>query len=421
MFLVRAPNPEMGFRAGALLGLLSYFWVFLGFIGGFALIPVFVWVLASLSCGMVSYLTVASFPLVSPYLAPFLFPLLLTAINILLSFGPWGIWNQQSISLSTWSLVSPLAGVFGVHGYSFTIALIAVLLAMGVYGSIPLRAFLPSLGWIFLIFTLGSINEITARETGKSIKVATVSLASTGENSWETALKEYAQEIKLLAEKGARIIVIPEGSFYVNSGGKNTFLEAFRAIARQLGVVLVAGYIDEEEKSNKAGVFTSEGEIYEYRKRYPVFLAETSKRGKSPPLVVETPYGKLGVIICHDDAFPRFVRRAKLAGAELLAVPSFDWYQVHRQHSGISLYTSALFGLPVIRATGQGISQVVTAGGKILVRANDFEEKPALTLVDLPLSSYPTLYSFLGESVSYALLLGALGVVFWWAGCTWFS
>ena len=139
LLLARAPGPEASFRVGLMLGLLSYFWVFLGFIGWFALIPLFVWLLASLSFGVVSYLTVASFPLVSPYLTPFLFPLLLTSLNIILSFGPWGIWNQQSIALSTWGFASPLAGVFGVHVYGFTIALMAGLLAMGISESIPLK------------------------------------------------------------------------------------------------------------------------------------------------------------------------------------------------------------------------------------------------------------------------------------------
>ncbi|MFN4182072.1 MAG: nitrilase-related carbon-nitrogen hydrolase [bacterium] len=403
------------------MGLLSYFWVFLGFIGGFALIPLFVWILASLAFGVVSYLTLASMPLVPPYLAPFLFPLYLTTVDIILSFGPWGIWNLQSISLSQWKFAIPLAGVFGVHGYTFTVAVIAGWIAQAITDRISFKASIPTIGWIIFAVLLAGLNQITVGRSGKTIRVGTVSHPGAETNTLERSIEAYASEIKHLAERGAQVVVIPEGSFWVRGEEKGVFMTAMEQIARQFGVVLVAGFIDEEENFNKAGVFAPDGNVAFYSKRYPVFLAEPVKRGTGPPLVVDTPVGKLGVIICHDDVYPRFVRRAKLLGAELLAIPSLDWYQVHRQHRGISLYASLLFALPVIRATGQGISQVVSAEGEVLGEGNDFEEKPARTLVDLPLSTGATLYTFLGDIFSYALLFGAFLLLLWWVRCTLFS
>lgn len=46
--------------------------------------------------------------------------------------------------------------------------------------------------------------------------------------------------------------------------------------------------------------------------------------GDDPPAVVDTPHGRIGVMVCYDLDFPEWVRVAALAGAELLCVPT-NW------------------------------------------------------------------------------------------------
>jgi predicted amidohydrolase len=47
------------------------------------------------------------------------------------------------------------------------------------------------------------------------------------------------------------------------------------------------------------------------------------------PPVVETPFGRIGVLICYDLEFPELTRAAALRGADLLVVPT-NWPRVYR-------------------------------------------------------------------------------------------
>ena len=46
--------------------------------------------------------------------------------------------------------------------------------------------------------------------------------------------------------------------------------------------------------------------------------------GDAPPAVLDTPHGRIGVMVCYDLEFPEWVRAARSRGAELLCVPT-NW------------------------------------------------------------------------------------------------
>jgi predicted amidohydrolase len=46
--------------------------------------------------------------------------------------------------------------------------------------------------------------------------------------------------------------------------------------------------------------------------------------GSDQPLIVDTPIGRLATMICYDVEFPEWVRKAALAGAQILAIPT-NW------------------------------------------------------------------------------------------------
>ncbi len=420
-FLYETSSPRSAFLGGLLVGALGFFWLFLGFIGGYPMIPILSWILAALAWGGISYLFVSSIPIFPAYAHPFLFALFLVFIDILISFGPWGIWNVHSVSFSGLSVGAQMVSLFGVHFYTFTVALNASLLSGLLTRRLSFVPTLPAIIWVILMFTLPFLLRNSSGSEGKSVNAAGVSIPSARGEGFIDLVERYGREVKTLAEQGAQIVVIPEGTFYVEAEEKPIFVQAFSSLAQQYKIVVIAGMIDLEENTNEAVLFSPDSMVFYYQKRYPVFLAEPVRRGKNDPLVADTPNGRIGVIICHDDAFPRFVRKAKLQRAEILAVPSFDWYAVHRQHSGISRYTSIFFSMPVIRATGQGISQIVDERGKIMAQSSDFENDPSTVLARVRLSSHSTIYSRIGDAGAYGLLFVGLLAILWWMRCTWFS
>lgn len=95
--------------------------------------------------------------------------------------------------------------------------------------------------------------------------------------------------------------------------------------------VVVGGFAelgDEGVVYNSAAVVDPSGVRAIYRK---VHLWDHEKEvftpGDAAPPVVDTPHGRIGVMICFDLEFPEWTRLAGLAGADLLAVPT-NWPMV---------------------------------------------------------------------------------------------
>jgi predicted amidohydrolase len=146
--------------------------------------------------------------------------------------------------------------------------------------------------------------------------------------------------IRTAAAQGARVIVLPElaQSGYVFNDAQEarsvaqtadgTALTAWAALAHELGVVVVAGFCElaqSGELHNSAALIDASGVRAVYRKAH---LWDREKEiftpGSAPPPVVNTAYGRIGMVICYDLEFPEWTRLAALQGAELLCVPT-NW------------------------------------------------------------------------------------------------
>ena len=142
------------------------------------------------------------------------------------------------------------------------------------------------------------------------------------------------------AAAGARIVVLPEltASGYVfadaeearslgePADGPTVSGWAERAAAHDL--VVVGGFAElggDGHLYNSAAIVDASGPCGVYRK---VHLwdreSEVFTPGAAPPLVLDTPHGRIGTMVCYDLEFPEWVRAAALGGAELLAVPT-NW------------------------------------------------------------------------------------------------
>jgi 5-aminopentanamidase len=92
--------------------------------------------------------------------------------------------------------------------------------------------------------------------------------------------------------------------------------------------VVVGGFCEEGEDGhlyNSCAVVTGGSVASVYRKAH---LWDREKLvfepGNEKPPIVDTPLGKIGVLICYDLEFPEMTRMLALGGAELIAVPT-NW------------------------------------------------------------------------------------------------
>jgi predicted amidohydrolase len=107
---------------------------------------------------------------------------------------------------------------------------------------------------------------------------------------------------------------IPQGEYF----GK------LRRLAKELNIFLIAGMLeaDGEQRFNTAVLISPRGELVgKYHKQRLEHEAVRNTPGKESS-VFETPYGRLGVMICADRRFPDVVQGFCDRGADFLICPS---------------------------------------------------------------------------------------------------
>ena len=177
------------------------------------------------------------------------------------------------------------------------------------------------------------------QSNGQSVRVAACQLSlSVGETGRNRAAARDA--ISIAAGQGARVVVLPElaTSGYVFSGAAEArslaepadgpTIGEWQRLAARHALVIVGGFCElgtSGKLLNSAAIIDGGGTRAIYRKAH-LWDAEQDvfTPGDHEPPVVDTAYGRIGVMVCYDAEFPEWVRKPALAGADLLAVPT-NW------------------------------------------------------------------------------------------------
>lgn len=236
----------------------------------------------------------------------------------------------------------------------------------------------------------------SAETEADTFDIAVVQTASrTG--MWQQNIDDVAEHVRALAAGGSRIIVLPElfatgydltldmGSIAESIPGPTS--TALSALAVSTGTVLVTAIVERNldgSFSDSSLVVGPDGSTASGRKRFlwdkenTVFTA-----GPESGLVVSTPFGNVGVVICYEAGFPETVRDLVQRGADVIAVPSaFGHVRLHVWE--LLTRSRALENGAVVAAaglTGQtgdgprfaGHSVIVDPQGRIIVEMGEGE------------------------------------------------
>lgn len=210
------------------------------------------------------------------------------------------------------------------------------------------------------------------------MKVAALQMASGPQVA--ANLNEAARLIGKAAVAGARLVVLPENFAIMAMGdadrlaaaeseGHGPIQEFLAAQARKHAVWLVGGTIPIRAKDAKRVraaclLFNDQGErVARYDKIHmfdvrldngEVYNESTSIEPGNSPVVVATPFGKLGLAVCYDLRFPELFRRMLDEGAELFAVPSAFTMRTGRAHWEVLVRARAVENLVYLVAAAQG-------------------------------------------------------------------
>ncbi|NNJ09057.1 carbon-nitrogen hydrolase [Chloroflexales bacterium ZM16-3] len=169
--------------------------------------------------------------------------------------------------------------------------------------------------------------------------------------------------VRAAAAQGAQIICLPElfrsryfcqSEDYVNFSlaepvpGPST--AAFSALARELGVVIIASLFEKRAEGlyhNTAAVIDADGSyLGKYRKMHipddPLFYEKFYfTPGDLGFKVFQTKFARVGVLICWDQWYPEAARLTALRGADLLFYPTaIGWHPAEKAEYGEAQHQS---------------------------------------------------------------------------------
>jgi deaminated glutathione amidase len=210
-------------------------------------------------------------------------------------------------------------------------------------------------------------------------KVAAIQMASSP--SVSANLLEAEKLVGEAAAAGARLVVLPENFAFMGRRDGELLehrepdgegrLQAFLAqLAARHGIWLVGGTIPLEagqpEKVRAAClVFNDQGQRvarYDKMHLFDVSVPDSDERyaesetieAGSEAVVVETPFGRLGLAICYDLRFPELFRQLSARGAEVLALPAAFTAITGRAHWEPLVRARAIENLCYVVAAAQG-------------------------------------------------------------------
>lgn len=226
--------------------------------------------------------------------------------------------------------------------------------------------------------------------------------------------------IREAAARGAQLVSLPEVVNLVDMRKGRSSQEArfeeedpclalYRKLARELGIWIHAGSLvvkleDDDRMANRAFMIDDQGEIrarYDKIHMFDVDLegGESYRESKlfrpgDKAVLVDTPWGKIGLTICYDVRFPHLHRQLAEAGARILLNPAAFTRKTGKAHWHTLLTARAIETTCFVAAAAQcgdhddgretfGHSLVVSPWGDQLA---DGGTEPGVVIADLDLT-----------------------------------
>lgn len=366
----------------------------------------------------------------------FVFPSVSTSLGYILSMGsPFGTWGHEAYMLVNFAALSQLSSVVGIWGITFLVmwaASVAVGLATARDRSAIAAAALFAVCFSGVI-GFGAWRLQTPLDATPTVRVAALNnpadlpdkffegCGARDDFACRTA-KARARWERLFADSskavrdGAKVVVWYEAAAQYDEHDEAEFIARAEAFVREHAIHLVVGAASVPRNprallENKAMLFTPDGALaLTYHKAIPV-PGEPIAPGDGRVGTLDTPFGRLGVMICFDADFPSLSRQAAARGVDILVVPANDWREITPLHGEMVRFRAIENGFAVVRAASNGLSILTDPLGRALARVNSFEDPGEAAMADVPAGRIVTHYGAIDDQFAGLASLAAIGLL----------
>lgn len=431
LFVVKNENHNSCAYYGAITGLLMAAIL----LYGISLYGWLLYILAILECGLTFALIFRIISYISKYIRDygmiFIAPFVWVSFEYIRTFSPISLPLNLGVSQSGHPALIQIASIFGIYGVSFLVVLVNCALFLILGHPRHKRAYA-----IFLIIIAcltatavwgkGRIENGYSNKTGsRPISIA----ALQGSIPFRVYEKEYTDPqyekfisqryLKLLKDASAlkpNIIVGPENP--VNKYFDDpAYVSQVTQAARTSGAYILWGIPEYrgEARYNSALLISPRGTtVGRYRKSKPVPFAEEYNSG-GKQLLLDSGFGRLGILICFESTYPAMARFLTSAGANFLFVltndASFEDTAVAFFHARASIFRAVENARWLIRSAQNGISMVIDPYGRVVKKTTLFDR--TIMTADIFAENKSTFYSRHGDTLPCLCLLITCILIFY--------
>lgn len=228
-----------------------------------------------------------------------------------------------------------------------------------------------------------------------------------GDAVQEERLALLESQLQEAARAGAEIAYVPEMAFGFDP--QQRYTAEIKAMVAEAGIYLyfTYAYHDDAGWHNETVLISPQGEFSPiYGKQHAFGERPTVTAGTFP--INETPYGKLGSIICMDGVFTDSARGTVSRGAQLLGLPSYDTtVGISEQNWTHFVMRSVENQVPVVNADRGYYSMITDGHGRILADVRSKQGSSQVITADVVPSGNKSLYTILGNDwLGYISLAG---------------
>jgi len=367
---------------------------------------------------------------------------------LIATFTPYGSWGSAAYSQHENLALLQIVSITGLYGVSFLIAWFAsvgnwgweqgfdcpkvrrgvlvysaIVVVTLLFGGARLTLFAPEESTVRIAsVTKSDIELIADQEVARGVASGTATEEQVDEIRRRAGMinEDLLQRTEREAIAGARIVFWGEANAFVFKEDEPALIQRAAEVARAheiyLGVAVgtwnAAG---EKPLENKLVLLDPTGNVaWENWKAIPVPGGESAISALDDGLLktTETPYGRLGGVICFDMDFPGLLKQAGQADADIMLVPSNDWKEIDPWHSHMARFRAIEQGFNLVRHTSKGLSVATDSNGRVLSSMDHYTASDRVLISRIPTRGRTTIYSRISDSFAWLCAVGLAVLTF---------
>ena len=366
------------------------------------------------------------------FLHTLIFPSAWAITEFLLQYTPYGSWGHTAYSQYNQLGLIQSVSLFGMSYITFLIAWSASTCNWALDNQMEwpkIRKGIRIFGGVILITMIyGNARLLFHHPQSKTVRIASISAMEKFDQKSDPELLErfYAnrltkedvqsvsrennivnndlfEQTKKEAIAGAEIVFWGEANGVVLKQKEDSLFQYTSSLAKQHNIYLGLGLgtmnpASEKPLENKLVLFNPDGEIsIDYWKAKPVPGPEKAISALKDTHIqtTDTPFGKIGSVICFDMDFPQHLSQA--GNLDILLVPSNDWKEIDPWHTHMAKFRAIEQGFNMVRHTSNGLSSGFDYTGKALSEMDHYTNDERVLITIIPTKGVTTPYSVMGN------------------------